>query len=391
MNMQMSKVDTVQNETLLIDKLRDADKRKNEFLALLAHELRNPLAAISNSSALLSYPSLGRETVKNVQTIINRQVTQITRLVDDILDITRITENKIQLALQQIDMNELVLRVVEDNRFIFERAGLFLVVSLAESPILVHGDALRITQVINNLLQNAAKFSNHGGKIQVFVEFSKQTSEAIIRVVDDGIGFESSLNEHLFEPFRQADNSFGRTQTGLGLGLALTKGLIELHQGSVQARSLGLGLGAEFIVTLPLLAQSEVLALTQSDDVIQAIPSRTILIIDDNEDVRESLNLLLLAQGHTVHLAADGLTGVAIAPKIKPDFILCDIGLPQLNGYQIAKAFRDDPRLNSSYLIALSGYAQPEEIEKAQMAGFDLHLAKPLNFDLLQTIFADCY
>lgn len=389
--MQMLNADPVQSELSLIEKLREADKRKNEFLALLAHELRNPLAAISNSSALLSYTGSGRETVKNVQAIINRQVTQITRLVDDILDITRITENKIQLALQEIDINELVLRVVDDNRFIFARAGLFLVESLAESPILVHGDALRLTQVINNLLQNAAKFANNGGKIQVFVEFNKQTNEAIVRVLDDGIGFEPSLAAQLFEPFRQVDNSFGGTQAGLGLGLALVKGLIELHHGSVQARSSGLGLGAEFIVTLPLFAHSEEQVLTKSEEVVRVISSRTILIIDDNEDVRESLNLLLLAQGHKVHLAADGLTGIAIAHKIKPDFILCDIGLPQLNGYQIATAFRDDPLLNRSYLIALSGYAQPEEIEKAQMAGFDLHLAKPFNFDLLQTIFVDCY
>ncbi|RUR09438.1 ATP-binding protein [Legionella sp. km772] len=375
----------IAERAILIEKLREADKRKNEFLALLSHELRNPLAAISNSAVLLSYSSGECPTVKNVQAIINRQVTQITRLVDDLLDITRIIENKIQISLQKIDLNELVFRVVEDNRLSYERAGLSLIIQLAEGPVFIHGDALRIEQVINNLLHNASKFSNYGGMTQVVVEVDKKNNEAIIRVLDDGIGIAPSFIDQLFLPFTQADTSMERAQAGLGLGLALIKGLIELHHGSVHAVSAGLGHGAEFIIKLPLHEEDEHL-FDQQAPAYQVALSRTILIIDDNADIRDSLSMLLETLGHQVYVESTGRAGIAKARETRPDFVLCDIGLPELNGYQVAKAFREDPILESTYLIAISGYVQPEEIIKAKQAGFDNHLAKPFNFDLLQDI-----
>ena len=219
---------------MLVKKLREADRRKNDFIALLSHELRNPLASISNSSMLLSYKGASCKTTKNAQAIINRQVVQLTRLVDDLLDITRITENKIQLEVQKMDINELIYRTAVENRPIFEQAGLSLKIQLVDYPVFINGDSLRIEQVINNLLHNACKFSTYGGTTQVILENNEKRSEAIIRIIDDGIGVDSVFIEHLFKPFTQADNSLGRTRSGLGLGLALVKGLIELHGGTVQ-------------------------------------------------------------------------------------------------------------------------------------------------------------
>lgn len=378
----------IAERAILVEKLREADKRKNEFLAVLSHELRNPLASISNSAILLSYNMSDCKTVQNAQAIINRQVAQITRLVDDLLDITRITENKVQLEFQKIDINELVFRIVEDNRPIFERSGLALKVQLSDVPILVNADSLRIEQVINNLLHNASKFSTYGGMTQVIVEINELTNDAIISVIDDGIGIESSFLGHLFEPFTQADSSLGRAQNGLGLGLALVKGIIELHGGSVHAKSQGLGFGTQFIVILPIAIHAIPKKNEAGQKTLKETPKRTILIIDDNQDVRESLRILLETLGHVVDDAATGLEGLEKARQIKPEFVLCDIGLPELNGYQVASAFRADPLISSTYLIALSGYAQSEEIDQAIKAGFDVHLAKPPNFDLLENILA---
>lgn len=261
-----------------------------------------------------------------------------------------------------------------------------LKLQLTDAPVLINADPLRIEQVINNLLHNASKFSIYGGITQVIIGVNKERSEATIRVIDDGIGMEPSFLDHLFEPFTQADSSIGRTQTGLGLGLALVKGLVGLHHGSVQAMSSGLGLGTEFIVTLPVVAHIENPIPINEQQAIKHLRCRSILIIDDNEDIRDSLSLLLETLGHTVYLASTGISGIAEARTMKPECVLCDIGLPELNGYQVAEAFRADPVLSSTYLIALSGYAQPEEIDKSIKAGFDIHLAKPPNLDLLENI-----
>lgn len=375
---------------MLVEKLRAADKRKNEFLALLSHELRNPIASISNSAMLLSHNTQGSKEVHSAHAIINRQVAQITRLVDDLLDITRITENKIQLNFQRINVNELIMRIVEDNRSVFDRADLKLCHQTDEKTMFIRADELRIEQVLNNLLHNALKFSSAGGGIHVFTEQDKKLEQVVIRVIDEGIGIEPSFTSQLFNPFTQADNSLERTQGGLGLGLALVKGLIDLHKGNVSVFSKGLGYGAEFTIRLP---QDKSLDIAQpfliEKTCYQGI-KRTILVIDDNKDVAESLCMLLESLGHIVHIARDGFEGLNNALKIMPDCVLCDIGLPGLNGYQVAEAFKSNSKLRDIYLIALSGYAQPEEVQKALEAGFNTHLAKPPNFTVLENLLFTC-
>lgn len=374
---------------MLVEKLRKAGRRKDQFLALLSHELRNPLASIANSALLLSY-NAGSKEVKHAQAIINRQVAQLTRLVDDLLDVTRISQNKIQLKFQKIEVNELVSRIVDDHRIMFERAGLSLETQFADAPVWINADTIRIEQVLNNLLHNASKFSTQGGLTKIIIEQESVLKQAIIRVIDDGMGIDSNFVEHLFEPFVQADESLDRSQGGLGLGLALVKGLMELHHGSVSVSSPGLGLGTEFKLHLPLvLIETVKYSTTEKIKLGTNGISRAILIIDDNKDVADSLCMLLETLGHEVHVASNGFAGLAKALRFKPDCVLCDIGLPEINGYQVAQAFRAEPELSSICLVALSGYALPEEIEKAKGAGFDAHLAKPPNFNVLEDILAN--
>lgn len=370
-------------------KIYEAHHRKDIFLAVLSHELRNPLASISNSHFVLSHSPTGSIEAERAQITIDRQLKQITRLVDDLLDLTRITQNKIRLRRQLLDVNKLVAQVVEDSRCIFKSAQVILQVKLADAPVFIHADPARIEQVISNLLQNAAKFSAPDGVTLISVECEKATSSAIIKVIDEGVGIEPDLLLHLFEPFMQADRSLDRNQGGLGLGLALVKGYVELHGGTVAATSDGADKGTEFIVKLPLV---QVMPETNEKLSLQAIPDsvkRKVLIIDDNTHVAESLRMVLEIFGHYVYLSHNGVNGIQKARDLKPDFILCDIGLPDMDGYQIAKAIKSDASLRSIYLIALSGYAQPEDIEESTAAGFNLHLAKPPNLTTLKQILSE--
>lgn len=379
----------IQERAKWLEMLRESDRRKDNFLAILSHELRNPLASISNSSFMLSHATAGSDSVKRAQATIDRQLNQIIRLVDDLLDVTRITQNKIQLRCQRMDINELVFRTVEDHYSFFEGLGIGLQVKMAESPLMIHADSVRIAQVVSNLLLNASKFSMPGGHTQVSVMFDENKNQALIQVKDDGVGIAPDLLEHLFEPFMQADRSLNRSQGGLGLGLALVKGLVELHKGTVEVSSSGPGQGATFSIRLPIDDNEDTPIVKLKIEKEKRPVSRCVLLIEDNICAAESLSMVLEMFGHAVFLSYNGLDGIKKAKTIKPDFIFCDIGLPGIDGYEIAKILKADKNLRSTYLIALSGYAQPEDIEKSRIAGFDLHLAKPPNLELLEQLLSE--
>jgi PAS domain S-box-containing protein len=366
-----------------MEQARDTDRRKTEFLAVLSHELRNPLASIKNSVYVLDHASPGGDQARRAQGIIGRQVDQLHRLVDDLMDVTRITRARIQLKMERLELNELLGRVVEDHRSIFDKREVELALSPATLPLFVNADPNRLAQIVGNLLQNAAKFTDHGGSTIVSLAADSESSVAVIRVVDTGVGIDPQMLPRLFEPFTQADSSLDRTQGGLGLGLALVKGLIELHGGDVTVQS-GIGEGTEFVVRLPL-ASIEVAASPPSSP-RRTRKRRRVLIIEDNVEAAASLREVLEFGNHHVEIACDGLEGLEKARTVRPEFVLCDIGLPGMNGYDVARAFRADQELNGMYLVALSGYAQPEDVRRASEARFDQHLAKPVSFERLEGI-----
>ncbi|HHW91862.1 MAG TPA: response regulator, partial [Firmicutes bacterium] len=339
----------------LAEKLRVADERKNEFLAVLSHELRNPLTSIRNSLFILDQAEPGGEQARRAKGILERQVGQLSRLVDDLLDITRITRNKIRLQRERIELNELVRQTIEDHRALFEASGVQLETEFAPAALFLQADRVRLVQVVGNLLQNAAKFTGHGGKTRVSIESDTAKQRAIIRVADTGVGMAPEQVSRLFQPFMQAEITIDRSRGGLGLGLALSKGLVELHGGEISASSAGLGKGSEFVVSLPLDSISG----AELQDVPAEGPrrSRRVLIIDDYTDIAESLRELLELNNHKVAVAYNGPDGIAKAREFRPEILLCDIGLPRMNGYEVAGAFRRDEELSNVYLVAMTGYA----------------------------------
>jgi PAS domain S-box-containing protein len=361
-----------------------SDKRKSEFLGVLSHELRNPLAPIRNSIYLLEQAAPGSEQAAHAREVIRRQTEHLTRLVDDLLDVTRISHGKVELHRGQVNLRDLVNRTIDDLRSLFEQSGLTLRVEHSAPAPWVHADPTRIAQALGNLLHNSAKFTPAGGTVVVTVGAADGRAE--LRVRDDGIGIEPAQVERMFEPFAQAAQSLARTKGGLGLGLALVKGLVELHGGEVRACSAGPGRGSEFVVTLPLSPAGAAPAPEPAH--AAALGSRVVLVVEDNIDAGETLAEILAAHGHRVHVARDGRSGVELARQLRPDVVVCDIGLPDLDGYAVARALRGDPALGATRLIALTGYAQPEDRERARDAGFDAHVAKPPDLDELMSAIA---
>jgi signal transduction histidine kinase/CheY-like chemotaxis protein len=359
--------------------LRDADRRKSEFLAVLSHELRNPLGPIRNSIYLLERAAPGSEQALRARQVLRRQTEHLTRLVDDLLDVTRISVGKIELHRVHLDLREIVRRTTDDLRSLFAQGSVDLAVESPPDPVIVDADPTRMAQVLGNLLQNALKFTPHGGSVRV--RLAAQDGAAALSVADDGAGMEPATIERMFEPFTQADRTLARSSGGLGLGLSLVRGLVVLHGGEVTARSEGLGRGAEFLVRVPLAAARA--GAEGPQDVAPAPAGRSILVIEDNEDGAQSLADVLELQGHRVHIASDGRAGLALARELRPDVVLCDIGLPDLDGYAVARTLRREGALEGTRLVALSGYAQPEDRQRARDAGFDAHLAKPPDFDAL--------
>jgi signal transduction histidine kinase/CheY-like chemotaxis protein len=367
-------------------RLEDADRRKNDFLAVLSHELRNPLTPIKNSLYLLERAPPGGDQARRAREVLDRQVDQLTRLVDDLLDVTRITRGKIQLQRSRVELNELVRRTFEDHRSQFERNALDVQLQLAPSPIHLDADPNRVAQIVGNLLVNAAKFTPHWGHVTVSIAADEAAGEAVLRVADTGAGIAPGVRDRIFEPFVQADRTLDRSKGGLGLGLALVKGLVEQHGGSVAVRSEGVGRGAEFTVRLPIATASPIgePALPGATP----ISPRRVLVIEDNVDAAESLRDLLRLEGHEVAIAFDGPEGIARAREFQPELVLCDLGLPGMDGFEVARVFRADPLLAGARLVALSGYALPEDVQRAMEAGFAQHVAKPPTREKLEGVFA---
>ncbi len=366
--------------------LIEADQRKNQFLAVLSHELRNPLAPIKSGLYVLDHAAPGGDQARRAQAVITRQADQLARLVDDLLDVTRIARNKVQLQRQRLELNELTRRTIEDHRPLLEQAAVHVDLEPAPKPVFVDADWNRLAQVVGNLLQNAAKFTPRGGRVTVAVSTDAASRSASVRVADTGVGMTSEMMARLFEPFTQADATLDRSKGGLGLGLALVKGLVELHGGEVSATSAGLGQGSEFIVRLPL----DVTTTAGSTDApaTAAKVRRRVLVIEDNVDAADMLREVLEFGQHEVAVAYSGPDGIARAREFRPDVVLCDIGLPGMSGYEVARVFRADGILNRAYLVALSGYALPEDLRRAGESGFERHLAKPASLEKVEELLA---
>ncbi len=370
----------------LVEDLRDSDRRKNEFLAMLSHELRNPLAPIKNSLFILDRASPDSDQARRALMVLNRQVNQLSRLVDDLLDLTRISSNKVVLKRQRVELNELVRRTLEDHRSLFENNGIDLELAPAPRPVFVNADSNRLAQVVGNLLHNGSKFTPRGGRATVSVAADDAVGKARILVADSGVGMTAEMLGRLFRPFMQADNALDRNKGGLGLGLALVKGLVELHGGEVGAHSAGLGEGSQLVVALPLDVRPG--ESTEFPRGGARGSRRRVLIIEDNADAADTLRQVLELSQHEVAVAHDGPDGLARARELLPEIVLCDLGLPAMDGYGVARAFRADEKLKSAYLVALSGYALPQDVERSREAGFDLHLAKPPSIEQLEGVLA---
>jgi signal transduction histidine kinase/CheY-like chemotaxis protein len=358
-------------------KLNRADARKSEFIAVLSHELRNPLAAMRNALHILDGTDHQPAQVERSRQILERQVHHLSMLVDDLLDVTRISRGKVQLHRVRIDVREVAARSVEDQRGLAGERGLTISLVCGAEPIPADADPIRLSQIVGNLLGNSIKFTERGGQIDVTV--TRRESEAVLTVRDTGTGISPQLISEIFEPFTQADKSLHRTRGGLGLGLSVVKGLVELHGGRIEARSEGTGHGTEMKIILPLSdGPVPVPTLIPPPTLTPAPVPRRILIIEDNADAADTLQEILQRRGHTAEVARDGEQGIAKARAFRPDVVLCDIGLPGIDGFGVARAIRADPLVSRTYLVALTGYALPDDQRRAHEAGFDRHIAKPV-------------
>jgi PAS domain S-box-containing protein len=357
--------------------LREANRRKDEFLAMLAHELRNPLAPVLNAVQLLRQPGANTAVHDWARDVLERQTRHLARIVDDLLDVSRLTRGKVSLRRERLDLSRLVRDAAEDHRGALERAGLALALPRPDRPLWVEGDPTRLAQVLANLLQNAAKFTPAGGRVEVSVAAESDGRHAAVTVRDTGQGIEPALLPQLFEPLTQADRSLARTPGGLGLGLSLVKGLVELHGGTVTAASGGPGRGAEFTFRLPLAAGPAPSA-TQAAAPSRQVARRRVLVVEDNPDTAESLRMLVELWGHEVRVAGTGPDGVEEARRFRPDVVLCDIGLPGLDGYGVARELRRHTATAGARLVAVTGYGTDDDRRRSREAGFDLHLVKPV-------------
>ena len=366
--------------------LTDLDRRKDEFLAMLSHELRNPLAPIFNAVRLLRMQKNDDPVQVKALNVIERQVGQLNHLVDDLLEISRITTGRVQLRQEQIALSGVVERAVESTQPLITQRRHVLSVALPDEPLWVHGDAARLEQVVVNLLTNAAKYTDEGGCVAV--SLALEEGSAVLRVRDTGIGIAPELLPRIFELFTQAERSLDRSQGGLGIGLCLVQRLVELHGGTVAVHSV-LGHGSEFVMRLPVVAASEPLLMVPvAPAPALADAGCRVLVVDDNVDAAQTLADLLSMSGHEVRMVHDGLGAVAAAVAWCPDVVLLDIGLPGLNGYEVAKRIRLETVCANMTLVALTGYGQAADRQRSQEAGFDHHLVKPADFDEVEKILA---
>jgi len=364
---------------------READRRKDEFLATLAHELRNPLAPISNAVSILKVAGDKPDVLNRTTEIIERQTGHLVRLVDDLLDLSRISRGKMELRRRHVELASIIQQAVETCTPLAEVAGQEITLDVPPQPIYLDADPARLVQVLNNLLDNACKFARQSGRINLSVEL--RARDVVIRVKDSGIGIPPTMLAYIFEMFSQVDQSLEREQSGLGIGLTLAKQLVELHSGKIEARSEGLDKGSEFIIHLPIsIDQMPPSKILQSLNGSGA--ASRILIADDNVDSATSLNEVLKLAGNETFVANDGEQAVAAAERLRPAVILLDIGMPKLNGFDTCRRIREHAWAQDIFIIALTGWGQEEDRRKSTEAGFDVHLVKPVNVAELLNLLA---
>jgi signal transduction histidine kinase len=388
------------NSTLQVEKtreleqlnaaLREGNRHKDEFLAMLAHELRNPLAPIHNAVQLMRNPQLPAQQLNWAREVIERQTGHLTKLVDDLLDVSRITRGKINVDREQVELATVVARAVETVEPMLSRQRHELIVSVDPEPLFIDGDPTRLTQVVGNILGNAVKYTDAGGRIVLTAGSVGELIE--IRVKDNGIGIEPASLPAVFDLFTQASQLNGRAQTGLGIGLALAKRLVEMHGGEVQAHSDGPGKGSEFVVRLPRQMREAAPAGGAGEhapgpEAVQPA-ARRILVADDNHDSLETLAQLLQLRGHEIHKAVDGVQALEAANRVKPDLVLLDIGMPGMDGYEVARRIRLQSWGRRATLVALTGWGQESDRRRSREAGFDSHCIKPLDLDGLLSLLA---
>ena len=395
-NLKMERTNVVlQNEVAerarVEEALKEADRHKDEFLAMLAHELRNPLAPIRNAVHLIKMHSLEDPQLCMARDVIERQLKQLTRLVDDLLDVSRITRGKINLARERLELADLLSRAVETVMPAIESRGHALSVELPERPLRLYGDPVRLIQALGNVLGNAAKYTDAGGRI--FLGARRRNRDAEITVRDDGMGIAPEVLPRIFDLFTQMDQRMERSPSGLGIGLALVRRLVEMHGGSVSAASAGPGLGSEFTIRLPV-------SMERTDDMVEpaVVPAaahapesgsrRRILVADDNLDALESLATLLSLDGHEVYRARDGAEALEVAEQQRPEVALLDIGMPRADGYEVARRIRCEPWGRGITLVALTGWGQESDRRRSEEAGFDIHLTKPVDPKVVSDLLA---
>ena len=360
-----------------------ADRRKDEFLATLAHELRNPLAPIRTGLDILRIRSGDAQATERATDIMERQLRQMVRLVDDLLDVSRINTGKFAIKMGRVELKAVVNDALEVVRSYIELHGHELVIDLPDFPVFLHGDGRRLAQILSNLLNNAAKYTNRGGRLILSARVEERS--LIINVADNGIGIALDMLDHVFEMFVQVDSTLERTNAGLGVGLSLARRLVELHGGAIEARSAGIGRGSEFVVRLPIVVEAELPAKTMPAAFLTTETYR-ILLADDNVDFVNSIGALLSAMGHSVVITHNGPDALTAAARFCPDYAFLDIGLPQMSGYELARGIRRLSCGAMTMLIAVTGWGQERDRQLAFEAGFDHHMVKPVRFEQIEEI-----
>ncbi len=368
--------------------LKETDRRKDEFLATLAHELRNPLAPIRNSLEVMKRANFDADLIEQSCSTMERQMGQMVRLVDDLLDVSRISSNKLELRKDRVELASILHHAIETCRPTADVANQELIVSIPPEPLYLNADSVRLAQVFGNLLNNACKYTEQGGRIWLTAE--RQGSDVVVRIKDTGVGIPPDMLAIVFEMFTQIDHTLERSQGGLGIGLTLVKRLVEMHDGTVTTHSEGQGHGSEFVVRLPILIEVPKAPQFPSPDGDN--PSqmpRRILVVDDNRDAAKTMAILLRLTGNDVEMAHDGMEAVERAETYQPDLILLDIGLPKLNGYAVCRAIREQSWGKEIVMFALTGWGQEEDRRKSKEAGFDGHLVKPVEYAALVKVLAE--
>ena len=375
-------IKTLEIRRHLITQLREQDRRKDEFLATLAHELRNPLAPIRNGLQLIRLSNNDPARLDHATTIMQRQIEQMVRLVDDLLDVGRISRNKLELRKEMVDLESVVRSAVDTSRPVIEASQNDLQIALPAQTVLLDADPVRLAQVVSNLLNNAARYSRPGGRISLTA--TTLNSELTLKVSDTGIGIERDKLAQIFDMFVQLDSSDSHSQGGLGVGLTLVRRLIEMHGGTVEAHSDGAGSGSEFIIRLPIpvteAEETSEVAIEVGTTQTAADVRRRILVVDDNVDSAESMAMMLELSGHAVAMAHNGAEAVELAKEFQPDIAFLDLGMPKLNGYEAARSIREQPWGRQMLLVALTGWGQEDDKRRTREAGFDAHIVKPIDF-----------